>query len=187
MTLSYTVLTPDPNEFPTYSQTLVVRIQEALYNLNAAVAAAVNALSIQGLLSARPAPGTLGRYFWATDTLQLYYDDGAAWQNAGQGPNNIATSQTLSIANGGNAALPLFSGIVVVNDQASTNVGMYLCNAGGTVQLLTTANNWVASTKTPAGGKLSVAYDSSSKYRVYNNQGTTRTVSYSLIITSGSI
>jgi hypothetical protein len=45
----------------------------------------------QGTLAARPAPGTAGRLYWATDTKAIYYDDGAAWQaGAGSGSAGAA-------------------------------------------------------------------------------------------------
>lgn len=36
---------------------------------------------IEGLYSALPAPGIAGRLFFATDTKQHYYDNGASWDN----------------------------------------------------------------------------------------------------------
>jgi hypothetical protein len=45
----------------------------------------------QGTLAARPAPGTTGRLYWATDTKAIYYDDGTAWQaGAGSGSAGAA-------------------------------------------------------------------------------------------------
>lgn len=41
---------------------------------------AVTSLITTGLLSARPAAGAVGQFFLATDTLQLFLDDGSAWQ-----------------------------------------------------------------------------------------------------------
>jgi hypothetical protein len=45
----------------------------------------------QGTLAARPAAGTTGRLYWATDTKAIYYDDGTAWQaGAGSGSAGAA-------------------------------------------------------------------------------------------------
>lgn len=37
------------------------------------------ALDFQGTFANRPAPGIAGRYYFATDTTQLFRDDGSAW------------------------------------------------------------------------------------------------------------
>lgn len=37
------------------------------------------AIDLQGTYAARPAAGTRGRYYFATDKLRLYRDDGTAW------------------------------------------------------------------------------------------------------------
>ncbi len=37
------------------------------------------AIDLQGPLASRPAPGTQGRYYWATDTQQLFREDGTTW------------------------------------------------------------------------------------------------------------
>lgn len=55
-------------------------------NLNAAIAqevtdrnAAIEARTLRGTLAARPAPGAAGRRYLATDTVQEFLSDGAAW------------------------------------------------------------------------------------------------------------
>jgi hypothetical protein len=40
----------------------------------------------QGAAAARPAPGIPGRFYFATDTHVLTYDDGAAWRNLAAPP-----------------------------------------------------------------------------------------------------
>jgi hypothetical protein len=38
------------------------------------------AVDLQGTFASRPAAGTRGRFYWATDKKALYRDDGTAWQ-----------------------------------------------------------------------------------------------------------
>lgn len=52
------------------------------------------ALFGQGVFSARPAAGTSGRFFYATDTASMYYDTGSAWVLAlggGSGGGRVST------------------------------------------------------------------------------------------------
>jgi microcystin-dependent protein len=46
----------------------------------------VTVVFLQGLAGAMPAAGTSGRYYWATDTKVLYYDDGTTWYQPGSTP-----------------------------------------------------------------------------------------------------
>jgi microcystin-dependent protein len=50
------------------------------------------AFDSQGTLSQLPAPGTPGRYFWATDQGTLYRDDGAVWRPMGPQPGDFKHS-----------------------------------------------------------------------------------------------
>jgi hypothetical protein len=54
------------------------------------------AIDLQGAIASRPAPGTVGRYFYATDTGYLYRDNGTSWTtiniNLGLGGANPTTS-----------------------------------------------------------------------------------------------
>lgn len=43
----------------------------------------VTVVFMQGLASAMPAAGVSGRYYWATDTKVLFYDDGTTWYQPG--------------------------------------------------------------------------------------------------------
>lgn len=58
-----------------------------------------------GLLSARPAAGTAGRFYWATDNDLLYYDNGVSWDTINAEPEAHAlggaehTSDTLANLN----------------------------------------------------------------------------------------
>jgi hypothetical protein len=44
-----------------------------------AEAADLSSFALQGSLSARPAAGMQGRFYWATDVTTFYYDTGAQW------------------------------------------------------------------------------------------------------------
>jgi hypothetical protein len=55
------------------------------------------AFDLQGTNAARPAPGTAGRYYYATDTGTLYRDDGTAWNAVSLVDNAVTTPR---IANG---------------------------------------------------------------------------------------
>ena len=100
-----------------------------------------------------------------------------------QGVTNPATTSwtldqgnnTVSIANGANAVLPAGSGMILVTEFASGQSAIYVCGGGGCA-LVSPANNWVASTTTPAAGKLSVQYNGSTGYAIYNNQGASEIV-----------
>lgn len=43
----------------------------------------------QGALGGLPAPGTVGRYYWATDQGTLYRDDGTTWHIVGPQPGDL--------------------------------------------------------------------------------------------------
>lgn len=86
----------------------------------------------------------------------------------------------MAIANGANQALPAGNGLVVVEESVGSNSAMYLCSAGSCTMIGANGAAWVASTTTPAAGKLSVAY-SGSAYTIYNNQGASETVSVDLV------
>ncbi|HEV2463537.1 MAG TPA: hypothetical protein VGT04_07020 [Acidobacteriaceae bacterium] len=46
---------------------------------------------IEGTLSGRPAAGTAGRLYFATDTKRHYYDNGSGWDDISTGvPTNVA-------------------------------------------------------------------------------------------------
>lgn len=69
------------------------------------------ALSSNGLRAARPAPGVRDRYYWSTDELRLYYDDGTIWRLlVNNGPytawvpklwQNMATTPVVLASTGG--------------------------------------------------------------------------------------
>jgi hypothetical protein len=89
--------------------------------------------------------------------------------------NVNSAGSTVSIANGSNAAFTAGNGLIVVEESANSNSAVYLCSVGQCTLIGANGSVWVASTTSPAAGKMSVAY-SGSAYAIYNNQGTTETV-----------
>lgn len=79
---------------------------------------------VQGARSARPAPGSRGRLFFATDSAEFFWDDGIGWRNLTVKPRvdtvAVAKSVTCSMVTvaglnvGGlyvaNATLPVYAG-----------------------------------------------------------------------------
>ncbi|MHA3054664.1 hypothetical protein E0H77_12485 [Acinetobacter sp. ANC 4633] len=95
------------------------------------------------------------------------------------------SSATISIANGGNATLPIGSGLVIAtNNNGGNNVGVYSIGSGVVAQI-TPANIWVAPTTSPASGKISIQWNGSN-YAIYNNTGSTVTAGVAFIRTSNS-
>jgi hypothetical protein len=58
---------------------LVNDIQRALLSLNMTIARAFNGMVLQGLTASMPAAGQSGRFYFATDTSIMYYDNGSSW------------------------------------------------------------------------------------------------------------
>jgi microcystin-dependent protein len=75
-------LESDPADVP-------VDIQRLAQALDAGTGVASVAVDLQGLLNALPAPGVVGRYYWATDQGSLYRDDGASWRIIGPQPADL--------------------------------------------------------------------------------------------------
>lgn len=72
----------DSADVPLYIRNVVARLE------------ALGTIYGQGLLSARPAAGVIGRVYWATDNDTFYYDDGATWNPVNQiGAGAIGTTQ----------------------------------------------------------------------------------------------
>ena len=80
MSIPTSVYVPDATLYASYSSNLVLDIQKAIYALNGQIAPVVNGLFLQDIYANRPAPGTAGRFYFATDTVTLYYDNGSAWK-----------------------------------------------------------------------------------------------------------
>jgi len=82
-----------------------------------------------------------------------------------------ASESTVTIANGGNATLPVGSGLVVITGQNATgSTGVYAIGGGASAIIAASDFAFVAATTTPAAGTISIAYDGAN-YRIYNNQG----------------
>lgn len=100
---------------------------------------AAGALYSQGLLSARPAAGTVGRFYRATDDVSgvIYYDDGSTWQSVGTSAAVDAAAGVGSLRTLGAGALQAAAGnhahaigaITGTGDSVTKNVG----TATGTV------------------------------------------------------
>lgn len=59
------------------------------------------AIYLQGAASARPSAGTVGRFYYATDTNALTYDDGIGWREVGGGTTVVMSpSEPSSPRNG---------------------------------------------------------------------------------------
>lgn len=56
------------------------------------------AIYLQGLASARPSAGTVGRFYYATDTTVFTYDDGVAWVNVSS-PDTVTLTATQTLTN----------------------------------------------------------------------------------------
>jgi len=85
MTISTSVYVPDATLYSSYSSNLVLDIQKSLYTMNSSIATFTNGLITQDVFANRPAPGTSGRFFYATDTGKFYYDNGTSWVSVSTG------------------------------------------------------------------------------------------------------
>ena len=81
---------------------------------------------------------------------------------------DVAEQTAITINGGSNAALPVGSGVISIDNMLSGEVATYLCGAGSCVMQATTNVGFVASTTTPAAGKTSVQYNGTSAYTIYN-------------------
>lgn len=102
-------------------------------------------------------------------SLKFYQPPTTGWQHD-------ATNSTVSIANGGNAVLAAGNGMIFVEDSVNSHSAGYLCSAGTCTQFAGNGSAWVSSTTSPTSGHLSVAYNGSTGYAIYNNEGATETV-----------
>lgn len=83
-----------------------------------------------------------------------------------------ASSSTLGpIANGSSASIALPYGLLVIHEvTALGEVSLWLTAGAAAILVSQTGTSWVASTTTPAAGKMSVAYNGA-LMAVYNNRG----------------
>jgi hypothetical protein len=56
------------------------------------------AIYLQGTAAARPSAGTIGRFYYATDTAVFTYDDGVAWVNVSS-PDTVTLTATQTLTN----------------------------------------------------------------------------------------
>jgi hypothetical protein len=56
------------------------------------------AIYLQGTAADRPSAGTVGRYYYATDTTAFSYDDGIAWRNVSD-PTTVFTNAVQTLTN----------------------------------------------------------------------------------------
>lgn len=94
--------------------------------------------------------------------------------------NTDSTGSTLTIATGSNTALATGNGIIVAEEAVNHHLAMYMCNAGSCGLVFTNGTTWVASTTTPAAGKVSIAY-SGTAYAIYNNEGASETITINML------
>lgn len=102
---------------------------------------------------------------------------------------DFTNSTKITVANGSSATLgPAggFSGIVILHDDADGGAAVYLCSAGTSFKL-GGQTKYVAATSSPGAGEVSVNYDSSANYRIYNNQGSSRTFWVSMMRTRNAV
>lgn len=98
-----------------------------------------------------------------------------------------ASAQTaVSAANGASVTImPNYRGMMLVSCESTGEVSLWIATtASGAVLISTTGTEFVASTTTPAAGKVSVAGDPVSGWAAYNNRGSTttfRVISFRLV------
>ena len=113
----------------------------------------------QGAFASRPAAGTIGRFYYATDTAVLYYDDGTAWRDIiSANTVTLAGIQTLSNKTlsapviTGTIALP---GTTSIGSVTAAEIG-YLAGVTSGIQSQIGSVSGVANAALPkAGGTMS--------------------------------
>ena len=120
---------------------------------------AKTAIYAQGAFASRPAAGTIGRFYYATDTAVLYYDDGTAWRDIiSANTVTLAGIQTLSNKTlsapviTGTIALP---GTTSIGSVTAAEIG-YLAGVTSGIQSQIGSVSGVANAALPkAGGTMS--------------------------------
>lgn len=97
----------------------------------------------------------------------------AGWAFDGSG-------NTVTIADGANAALASGSGLALVTNPADGSMGLYIMG-GGVCAAIYSTGTWAASTTTPAAGKAAIAFDGATAYRLYNAYGSQQAFCVTLI------
>lgn len=99
---------------------------------------------------------------------------------------DVSGQAHFTVANGANAAFPAGSGMITVTDTATNDTATYDCGDHACYLLGSATASFVASTTSPAGGKLSVAWNGSSAYALYNSKGSPATIAADMHRTSAS-
>lgn len=110
---------------------------------NANWAESLGAMYAQGLLSARPTAGKVGRFYRATDdtTGVIYYDDGSTWQTIGAGAATDAAANVGSLRTLGAGALQAAAGNHTHAIGAITGTGDSVTKSVGTTAGTVAAGN----------------------------------------------
>jgi hypothetical protein len=92
-------------------------------------------------------------------------------------PTLSSSGSTISIANGSSAPIAALCGLIMVHEATATGAAAayFVSSAGGISAKLAGDSQWVAATTTPAAGQMSVCFDGSVGFRIYNNRGGTST------------
>lgn len=167
--------------FSAVPQVAVVAIKEDLPNLttpNAFTDATASTTTATGAMTVAGGVGVGG---------QLTASNLAATAAPAAAASLDCSASTVTIANGANAVVSFNSGLFVITEETSTgHTGAYLTGSATTV-FLGGGAIWVASTTTPAAGKVSLAYDGAGALRIYNNVGVAATFGVALIKTRTGI
>jgi hypothetical protein len=95
---------------------------------------------------------------------------------------------TITVPNGGSAALPRKSGLIIVANPTNGHVGEYVVGGAACALTGTTAGStWVASSVTPGAGNLSIQYDGSADYKLYNAYGSSQDILVRCIVARDGI
>lgn len=92
----------------------------------------------------------------------------------------------VTIANGSNAVLAAFSGLILVGNPDNGATAIYLCGNQTAWLVYTTSATWVAPTTTPGAGTCSVQFDGAASYRIYNNYGSSQDYRAVIIASRGA-
>jgi hypothetical protein len=93
------------------------------------------------------------------------------------------SQSSVTVSNGGNAVLPVGSGVIFVTDQTATgSTGLFILGGAGVVFVSQSSalGGFVATTTTPAGGKYTLGWDGTN-YRIYNNYGSSITFLFGML------
>lgn len=86
------------------------------------------------------------------------------------------------IASGANVKLADGTGLLMVTNTFNGDNGLYLVGGSAASFVASNAGTFVASTTTPAAGKVSVAWNGSTGYNIYSNFGSSQTYIVSMLL-----